>query len=85
VMLAVVFMLAAIGVRYGSEDIWGDDFRLTVLFLIWMAWIVVLALGAQALRRAVPGLRTVRWTSVIGMAGTTVPWFGLASATWIEG
>jgi hypothetical protein len=86
-ILAAICMITAIGVRYGFEDMWDDDFRLTImaLFLIWMAWIAVLALGAQALRSALLGKRTMRWTSIIGSAGTTVPWFGLASASWIEG
>lgn len=81
------FMIMAVVMRYGFGDLWSDDARMTVmmLFFIWMAWIFVLALGALALRSKMPGMRVVRWTSIIGMAGTTVPWFGLASASLIEG
>lgn len=69
--------------RYGFAGLWGRDLLLTgagVAF-IWGGWIGVLAYGAQALRRMDKGLRMRRWTAVMGAAGTTVPWFGLASAS----
>ncbi len=69
--------------RYGFADLWGRDLLLTgvgVAF-IWGGWIGVLAYGAQALRRMDRGLRMRRWTAVMGSAGTTIPWFGLASAS----
>lgn len=73
--------------RYGFAGRWGQDIVLTVvsIALIWFAWIGVLAFGAQMLRRADGGLRMRRWTGVIGAAGTTVPWFGLASANLVQG
>lgn len=85
--LAGAMILVAMALRYGLADLWERDLRVTVagLFLIWLGWILVLAFGAQALRQASPGLRMRRWTSVMGAAGTTVPWFGIASASWIEG
>lgn len=72
--------------RYGSGA-WGDDLITTILavVMIWFAWIGVLAYGAQALRLMDTGSRMRRWTDVLGAIGTTVPWFGLASARWVAG
>jgi hypothetical protein len=69
--------------RYGFAEIWGQNLLVTgagVAF-IWGGWIGVLAYGAQVLRRTDNGLRMRRWTAVMGALGTTVPWFGLASAS----
>lgn len=69
--------------RYGFPALWGTNLLLTGagITFIWGGWIGVLAYGAQALRRMDRGLRMRRWTAVMGAAGTTVPWFGLASAS----
>lgn len=85
--IAATIMFVAIALRYGFRDQWGVDIGLTIsaLFLIWMAWIAVLVLGVQAMRAANPGQKTHQWSAVIGSAGTTVPWFGLAYASWVEG
>ena len=76
-----------LAMRYGLAAHWGRDFLVTVssITLIWFAWIGVLAYGAQALRQADPGRAMRRWTGVIGAAGTTMPWFGLASANLVQG
>jgi hypothetical protein len=50
------------------------------VFLIWLAWIVVLVMVARALRRTYPGLRARRLVRAFGAMGTTVPWFGFAAA-----
>ncbi|MEP1768108.1 MAG: hypothetical protein ABJJ53_15895 [Sulfitobacter sp.] len=68
--------------RYGMAGLWGRNLLVTgtgVAF-IWGGWIGLLAYGAQALRRVDQGARMRRWTGVLGAMGTTVPWFGLASA-----
>ena len=72
--------------RYAS-GVWGQDMVATLLgvVMIWFAWIGVLAYGAQALRVADPSRRMRRWTGVLGAVGTTIPWFGLASARWVTG
>ncbi len=69
--------------RYGFSEEWGEDLIITGMGVafIWGGWIGLLAYGAQALRMMDCGLRMRRWTSVMGAAGTTVPWFGLASAS----
>lgn len=82
-------LCAAIGLtmRYGFSGLWGQNLLVTgagVAF-IWGGWIGVLAYGAQALRRMDHGLRMRRWTAVAGAVGTTVPWFGLASASLMTG
>ncbi|WP_299564628.1 hypothetical protein [uncultured Sulfitobacter sp.] len=73
--------------RYGFADLWGLDYLLTGtgMLFIWGGWIGVLAYGAQALRRLDRGRAMRQWTAVMGAVGTTVPWFGLASASLIAG
>jgi hypothetical protein len=82
-------LCATIGLtmRYGFADLWGRNLLVTGtgLAFIWGGWIGVLAYGTQALRRMDQGLRMRRWTAVAGAAGTTVPWFGLASASLLNG
>lgn len=69
--------------RYGFSDLWGRNVLVTGsgIAFIWGGWIGLLAYGSQALRRMDNGLRMRRWTGVMGAVGTTVPWFGLASAS----
>lgn len=78
-------LCAAIGLtlRYGFANLWGRNLLVTGAGVtsIWGGWIGVLAYGAQALRRMDSGVRMRRWTAVMGSVGTTVPWFGLASAS----
>lgn len=78
---------AGLALRYGFIDLWGRNVALTVtsIALIWFAWIGVLAYGALMFRQVDNGLRMRRWTGVIGAAGTTMPWFGLASANLVQG
>lgn len=86
-LFAGVCALFGLGLRYGFSPLWGRNSLLTVgcILALWFAWVAVLALGAQALRQAEPGLLMRRWTAVIGAAGTTAPWFGLASANMLAG
>ena len=73
--------------RYGFTHLWGQNLLVTGtgIAFIWGGWIGVLAYGAQALRRMDHGLRMRRWTAEAGAAGTTLPWFGLASASLLAG
>lgn len=73
--------------RYGFANLWGQNLLITGagIAFIWGGWIGVLAYGAQALRRIDHGVRMRRWTAVAGAVGTTVPWFGLASASLMVG
>ncbi|WP_298858616.1 hypothetical protein [uncultured Sulfitobacter sp.] len=88
--LAILMALCAatgLTLRYGFAHLWGQNLLVTgtgVAF-IWGGWIGVLAYGAQALRLMDHGLGMRRWTAVAGAAGTTVPWFGLASASLLAG
>ena len=51
------FVVISIVLRYGVAAGWGANVWLAALSLgaIWFGWIGVLAMGAQALRRADPG------------------------------
>lgn len=48
--------------------------------LIWLAWIMVLVLVVRAVRRAYPRPVVRRLAQAFGAMGTTVPWFGFATA-----
>lgn len=86
-ILTISCAVAGLSLRYAFADGGGMSLWLTGLsvLLIWMAWIGVLAFAAQTLRRNDPSRRMRRWTGIIGALGTTVPWFGLASANLING
>lgn len=74
--------LIVIGLRYGLLRFWSDSLWLlgAVPLALWSAWIAVIALVVQALRRADPRPAMRRWSGVLGAVGTTVPWFGLVLA-----
>lgn len=78
----VICAAASLWLRFLAPVPWGVNIWATWLGigLIWAAWIAVLALVALALRQVDTGPGMHRWTRVIGAIGTTVPWFGLASA-----
>jgi predicted ABC-type exoprotein transport system permease subunit len=80
---ALVSAGAALAIRYGLARPLDAEMLMAgvSLLLIWLAWIGVLAFVTQALRRAYPGQKFRRWTSVLGAIGTTIPWFGLAWAS----
>lgn len=81
------FAIAGLGMQYMMVNHWGHDLWLTGLsvLLIWLAWICVLAFVALALRGTDPRTPMHRWTAIVGSIGTTLPWFGLASASLIQG
>ncbi|MGJ8626300.1 MAG: hypothetical protein ACSHXB_04995 [Sulfitobacter sp.] len=86
-VFTVVFASAGLLFRFLLPNDWGQNLWVTVagIVLIWLAWIGVLAFAAMALRRKVPSAKMRRWTTVFGALGTTVPWFGLASAMMMQG
>ena len=50
------------------------------VLLIWLAWVLVMVVVARALPAASPTLTMRRWSRAICAMGTTVPWFGFATA-----
>ncbi|UOA28591.1 hypothetical protein [Pseudosulfitobacter sp. DSM 107133] len=78
----VICATASLWLRFLAPVPWGVNIWATWLGigLIWAAWIAVLALVALALRQVDSGRAMRRWTGIMGAIGTTVPWFGLASA-----
>tara|TARA_R110002072_G_scaffold57052_19_gene147087 strand:+ start:2921 stop:3292 length:372 start_codon:yes stop_codon:yes gene_type:complete len=86
-VLVAVFALAGPLIRFAMGNHWGQNLWMTAggVLLIWLAWIGVLAFAALALRRKDPSARMRHWTAIIGALGTTVPWFGLASANMMQG
>lgn len=82
-LFTAICAAAGLTLRYGFAGLWGHNLVITGtgIAFIWGGWIGVLAYGAQALRLMGVGGRMQRWTAVMGAMGTTVPWFGLASAS----
>ena len=80
--MVLVTFLIALALRYGLLRYWGDSAWLlgAIALALWAAWIGVIALVVQALRRADPRPAMRRWSGVLGAVGTTVPWFGLVLA-----
>lgn len=50
------------------------------LLLLWLAWVLGVAMMALALRTRIRNYRARRWLSVLALLATTLPWFGLATA-----
>ena len=50
------------------------------VLLLWLAWVLVMVVVARALQAANPTLTKRRWSRAICAMGTTVPWFGFATA-----
>ncbi|MGJ8616428.1 MAG: hypothetical protein ACSHWS_06270 [Sulfitobacter sp.] len=86
-MLTTGFAIAGLFIRFAMPGLWGQNLWITVagVTLVWFAWIGVLAFAAMALRRNDPSAQMRRWSTIIGALGTTMPWFGLVSATMMQG
>jgi len=86
-MLTAGCALAGLLIRFTMPGLWGQNLWITAagVLLIWFAWVGVLAFAAMALRRNDPSVQMRRWSTIIGALGTTMPWFGLASATMMQG
>ncbi|MFG6559311.1 hypothetical protein [Sulfitobacter sp. 1A15299] len=80
--MVLATFLIALALRYGLTRYWNDSAWLlgAIALALWAAWIGVIALVVQALRRADPRPAMRRWSGVLGAVGTTVPWFGLVLA-----
>ncbi|TMM52756.1 hypothetical protein [Sulfitobacter sabulilitoris] len=86
-MMLVGITAACIAGAMGLRAVFGETGAATgvALTLIWLAWIAVMALGAQALRRLDSRRGMIRLTRVGGAIATTVPWFGFAAAHMVTG
>ncbi|QFT57999.1 hypothetical protein FIU94_04105 [Sulfitobacter sp. THAF37] len=86
-VFACVSAMFSLGLRFGFAEMLDRDsmMALACVLGLWFAWIGVLALGAQAVRRVDTGPHMRRWSAVLGAGGTTVPWFGLGTAQMLAG
>ncbi len=53
---------------------------LASILAIWLAWILVLVLVVRAAHRTWPTRKARKIARALGAMGTTVPWFGFATA-----
>ena len=77
--------LSGLAARFAAGAAWGRELWATLpaMTLVWFGWIGALVYGAMRLRSAVPDAK--RAAAIGGAVGTTVPWFGLASAQMMAG
>ncbi len=76
----LLLTLAAGVVATMSAALWLEAGNpLTSLTLMWLGWVLAVAMVAHALRRRSPR-RLHRWITVIAVLATPLPWFGLATA-----
>ncbi|WP_136442025.1 hypothetical protein [Pacificoceanicola onchidii] len=50
------------------------------LILLWLAWVLAVAMTGHAFLRRIKAPRARRWITLIALLTTTLPWFGLATA-----
>lgn len=53
---------------------------LTSLILLWLAWVLAVAMTGHAFLRRIGAPRLRRWVIVFSLLATTLPWFGLSAA-----
>lgn len=84
-VLAVVLLVFAVIVPQGAGQEWLNwiYFGVVILTVLWVAWIVVLAMCVLAVRRRTKDGPAARWAFAIGAIATTLPWFGLNLAQWV--
>ena len=58
----------------------GAEGHLTSLVLLWLSWVLAIAMVALALRSKIDNPTFRRWTLILALLATTLPWFGLATA-----
>ncbi len=58
----------------------GGDQALISLVALWLAWVLAVAMVAQAFKARLRAPRQRRWLTVAALLSTTLPWFGLATA-----
>lgn len=81
-LVPAVLGLAGWGAKIAVGAAWGRELWATVpgIALVWLGWIGLLVYGAARIQFLVPDIRVRKLTRALGAIGTTVPWFGLASA-----
>ncbi|MCT4609513.1 MAG: hypothetical protein N4A70_09930 [Pelagimonas sp.] len=69
--------------------VWGVEIKesqpMSMLFAFWLAWVVGIALVTLALRHHARDRQLKRLLMVLGILATTMPWFGMATATSLMG
>lgn len=86
-LMPAAFGLAGWGAKWLAGASWGREMWATLpgITLVWLGWIGLLIYGAARVQAMMPTPTGRRWTRALGAMGTTVPWFGFASAQMIAG
>ncbi|WP_425101579.1 hypothetical protein [Tropicibacter sp. S64] len=53
---------------------------LSSLILLWLAWVLAVAMTGHAVLRRLTAPRARRLVTIVALLSTTLPWFGLATA-----
>ncbi|MEP4198461.1 MAG: hypothetical protein ABJL99_22810 [Aliishimia sp.] len=79
--------VAGWGAKVLAGAAWGRKLWATVpgIALVWLGWIGLLVFCAARIQVLIPSAIGRKWTRALGAIGTTVPWFGLASAQMMTG
>ncbi|MDJ0822024.1 MAG: hypothetical protein QNJ09_09495 [Paracoccaceae bacterium] len=79
-ILLALGVIAAAAVAIWLQPRTGPTSLMGSLLTLWLAWVLAVALMAQALRRRIAHPVPRRWVTIIALLATTLPWFGLATA-----
>ena len=86
-ILAITLLIFAFIVprEAGEEWVTWAYFGVIIITVLWLAWILVLALLVLAVRQRMGEGQVARGAFVIGAMATTLPWFGLHIANMMAG
>ena len=84
-IVALIALLAALAIRSFALDT-AEDGKTAwlILAMIWISWISILGISVQWIRREHTSQSVKIWTGLLGAIGTTIPWFGLALAQFLQ-
>jgi hypothetical protein len=58
----------------------GAEGHVSSLILLWLSWVLAIAMVALALRSKIENPTIRRWVLILALLATTLPWFGFATA-----
>ncbi|SPF81241.1 hypothetical protein [Pseudoprimorskyibacter insulae] len=79
-LLALLAGASGMGLRTHEASWLPVTPEVATLLLLWLSWVIAVALVAMALRWRITQARPRRTITVLGLLATTLPWFGLATA-----
>ncbi|MGP6089073.1 hypothetical protein [Antarctobacter jejuensis] len=79
--IGTLVILSATVIGAAGAAVWLQERApLESLVAFWLGWVLAVAMVAQAVRRRMPGPKVRRWTLIVALMASTLPWFGFATA-----